>query len=319
MATLFAKSSYRWFVCILVATNLCHAGDGACGNSFELRPGVIGDRDRGALYSMNPSGGIDAIDVASGAVRWSSRAAARPLILCDGLLLAWADPAGERGTLPLAILDVSDQGHIRRRLEVDLPDEILAAIDETLGGVFVAKASRRDSDVVVEWEFREQSVGGVAPAPRPAADPLRGAYRIDLRRARAESIDPIPREAPPFRRSRRSGDDSAIRFPSADGAHLLVSRRIEAVDAIADRYLWSIHVANDPKPVAEVQMPVSASPFVVWDGLLIHEAPRSTRRVGDGWKSEPLRLRAVELGSGREVWAREIRDTRHHGPLPPLP
>jgi hypothetical protein len=306
-------------MCILVAMNLCHAGDGACGNSFQLRPGVIGDRDRGALYFMNPSGGIDAVDVASGAVRWSSRAAARPLILCDRLLLAWADPAGKPGTLPLAILDASDQGHIRQRLEVDLPDEILAAIDETLGGVFVATAFRRDSRVVVEWEYRAEPVSGVAPGPRPAAEPVRGAYRIDLRRARAEPVPPIPREPRPFRRSPRSRDDSEIRFPSADGAHLLVSRRIEAVDPIADRYLWSIHVADAPKPVAEVHMPVSASPFVVWDGLLIHEAPRSTRRVGDGWKSEPLRLRAVELGSGREVWAREIRDTRHHGPLPPLP
>ncbi len=72
--------------------------------SFELRPGVVVDAARTVVYLMNPNGGIDAVDAASGRVVWTSMLAAKPLFVDGPLLLAQAEQ-GAAATRTLGALD----------------------------------------------------------------------------------------------------------------------------------------------------------------------------------------------------------------------
>src|SRR3954463_16411273 len=69
----------------------------------SLRDGVLVAPDRGLAYVMRPGGGIDAIDLASGNVRWHSDAAAKPLAISGKRLIAQAESKGD--TLDVVALD----------------------------------------------------------------------------------------------------------------------------------------------------------------------------------------------------------------------
>jgi len=60
----------------------------------------------------------------------------------------------------------------------------------------------------------------------------------------------------------------------------------------------------------------SMAPFAVVGTRLIHVAQPSIRLEGEKMVDRPLRIRAVELTTGREVWRREILDTAWRGPVP---
>jgi hypothetical protein len=49
-----------------------------------MRPGVVVDPAAGRLYMMNPQGGIDAVEITSGKLLWTTKEAAKPLIAYDG-------------------------------------------------------------------------------------------------------------------------------------------------------------------------------------------------------------------------------------------
>ena len=60
----------------------------------------------------------------------------------------------------------------------------------------------------------------------------------------------------------------------------------------------------------------SMAPFAVAGTRLIHVAQPSIRVEGEKMVERPLRIRAVDLATGREAWRREIRDTAWRGPVP---
>jgi hypothetical protein len=60
----------------------------------------------------------------------------------------------------------------------------------------------------------------------------------------------------------------------------------------------------------------SHAPFIVVGSQIIYETGPVQRRAERGLISEPLSIRAVELGKGTELWNRPVRDTSCRGPLP---
>src|SRR4051812_10693769 len=71
--------------------------------AFELLPGVVVDRSRPAVYLQRPDQGIGAVEPSSGALLWSSREAAKPLLVYGDLLVAQTEPIRD-GTLGIAFL-----------------------------------------------------------------------------------------------------------------------------------------------------------------------------------------------------------------------
>jgi len=73
----------------------------------ELQPGVVVDPRSSAVFLMNQSGGIDAVSLNSGDLRWSSDLAAKPLVSSRDRLVAQAESAGRGNVLPIVVLDAN--------------------------------------------------------------------------------------------------------------------------------------------------------------------------------------------------------------------
>ncbi len=80
------------FLAVVVAAATIGCGDARAASvqasPFVMITGVVVDPASRALYMMNPDGGIDAVEVASGAPGWSTKNAAKPLIAVGRRLLA---------------------------------------------------------------------------------------------------------------------------------------------------------------------------------------------------------------------------------------
>ena len=93
----------------------------------------------GLAFVMKTGGGIEALDLASGAVRWRSDKAARPLALAGDRLVAQAEP-GSAGSLALVLLDTRN-GAARSSTRVPIDAAVTAtALGGTRAGTRGAEA-----------------------------------------------------------------------------------------------------------------------------------------------------------------------------------
>jgi len=111
------------------------------------------------------------------------------------------------------------------------------------------------------------------------------------------------------------GGERVVRYPSADGRHLLASGPEPA--AGGGRWRWAIYDLSSGEPVGELVSDAVGARFVVLGAHLVHDAPRRRRPAGDSWVDEPLRLRVVSLTTGEPLWTRPVRDPTWWGPMPP--
>ncbi|NIV51966.1 MAG: hypothetical protein GWN53_08825 [Gammaproteobacteria bacterium] len=169
-------------------------------DAFQFRVGVIADPDRGELYLMNPQGGIDAVDLTSGDVIWSTAQAAKPLLHYDKILVAQAEMPDVGNILRIVVLS-ADTGERVFDVDVELPDGVRASVDDHLGETFDASAYMHGGAVIVSWRFSVQQITGVNPGPDPAAGSRRatGAVRVDLGTERVTHLhsDEIPAPSEP--------------------------------------------------------------------------------------------------------------------------
>jgi hypothetical protein len=104
---------------------------------------------------------------------------------------------------------------------------------------------------------------------------------------------------------------------SANRQYLLVSSQSDQTPGGWDRYLWSIFSLESGELVGTMRYHRSADHFSVIGSTLLHLSRPFGRRAGDEWIEEPLKLRAVDLGSGTVLWSVPLRDTSYPGPRPP--
>ena len=144
------------FACLLVTPAIA-AAQAASGPS--LHDGVVVNPSAGAAYAMSPSGGIEAIDFASGARRWRSDAAAKPLAVSGGTLVAQAAP-GEGEQLVLVCLETG--GAARTRSRVSLPGALKAEVSDTANQLTTVRALLSGPDVVIAWTIDARLARGIA-------------------------------------------------------------------------------------------------------------------------------------------------------------
>ena len=319
-------------------------------SGVQLRPGVIMDPERGLAYVMSPEGGTVAVNFDDGTEAWSTMAAAKPLALVGDLLVGQAPPSDAGNDLQIVVLDAEEQG---RRVVADvmeLPAGTRVSIDETLNSSFVADARAFAGDAVVFWEYSERPMRGVPPQEeilgmppeeeilgippggeirgepttngQAAAERNTGAFVIDLPSGAMSPLQPDELVVAPARRGAELAD--AERLPgvpepqllSADGRHVLGSE-LTADDSVWEKYLWTIYDRATGEPVGEFKTFQSLAPFFVSDAQVIYETPPFARQVQGDLIEEPLKIRAVDLSTGEEVWSREVRDTTYRGRFPP--
>lgn len=300
--------------------------------SRALHDGVVVDAARGVAYVISPKGGIDALDLATGNVRWTSKAAVKPLAVVDGALLAQAATANS-GELPVVAFDA--QGGVKQQLRIQLPSGVLALASDGPTRRFRAEAfAAEDGAVVVTWAASEsRPVQGILPPEQDAVgealesgalsaqEPLSGAARVDLSNGRvadvpsgkAQSLQVAARAA-----TAGKGLDLRRQLASLDGRHVLSTERVAQTSesGAQRRYRWTITDAAGA-PVGTVETPVGRASFVVAGSQLLYVAPQVARTEGNRLVEEPLRLQALDLRTGAALWSAAIVDTTFRGPFPP--
>ena len=297
---------------------------------------MIVDPGRGLAYLMNPAGGIDAVELSCGQVAWTTREGAKPLALVGDRLAAQTEPAAPAGELKVVVLDVARKGQAVVSGDFDLPPGVRAAVDETLESVFTAEARPLAGDAVISWTYHERLPRGmveVDPLAREgqglhaieaaAGASSSGTLRLDLTTgAIAAASAEVAAAAAPAPRGPDLAPEQALpgvagtQFVSADGRHVLASERVND-ERVTEPYRWTIYERASGERQGQIRSLVSWTPFFVSGNRLIHESPTYLESREGAITESPLQLRAVDLGTGKVLWTRPVRDTAYRGPFPP--
>ena len=292
------------------------SGAASQSGAFELRDGAVVDPGTGLIYLMSPGGGIDAVSLAFGTVRWHSDAAGRPISASAAGILAQAE-APEPGSLQLAVLDTS--GRLLRSAAVDLPAGVEAPVIDGLSRRFRIRGVPAGSGdgFRVEWRSTYLAPRGALILDEASGPRVRtGAFTFDpatgvvVDTEASEGIQGPQIEVPEGQRL----DVSGRQFFSADRRHRLAS--VPGVGSAAETYDWTFFDSSGGR-LGSFSNRVSFAPFHVHGDLVVFETRPGAWRQGDQMVEEPLSLRAVTLSSGAEQWRFAIRDTEYRGPFPP--
>jgi hypothetical protein len=135
---------------------------------------------------------------------------------------------------------------------------------------------------------------------------------VTIRRWSSDTGDPLPNVS-------LSTGNATIRYPSADGRHLLASRMMGSSPAGEEDYLWTIFSLETGSQTAQIHNSLPGARFFILGSLLTHELRPVARAAGGCIQWEPPKLRTVDRSSGAEIWTRPFRDTAYRGELPPAP
>ncbi len=315
--------------CFATAAPALHAQQVAA-RAAALRPGIVVDAAAGVAYVMAPAGGIAAVDLVSGATRWTSSGADKPLARVGDLLVAQVEPRTPGNRLEVVALRTSARGQRASRGAANLASGVRVSVGETLHGTFHLTAQPSGADVILHWSYvaaprrgMEDEPDSVARGAEPGTQlrtPVirRGALRLRVSTGALAARDttrfPAPR--PPQwilpAESKLSGA-APNQYESADGRHIVTSERV-ADDRVWDKYRWTVYERAGARRLGEFRTHVSFSPFVVRDSLVVFETTPYARA---GQPAEPAKLRAISLVSGREVWSVAVREIVYRGPYPP--
>jgi hypothetical protein len=298
------------------------------GLAMALHDGVVVDAAAGAAYVMSPRGGIDAIDLTSGNVMWKSRDAAKPLLVKGGTLLAQAQP-DRAGKLAVVALDAK-RGSATRRIDLDIPSGVRAQVFDGPSQTFKVEAFSAANGMIVAWTAEDgRSLQGLLPpepegspaeskaAVRVTAEPRRGAARLDLAAGRALPMayeKALGLRTPDVAEKSRASSDPS-RLTSLDGRHVLHSEP-SAEGNLLTAYRWTLTNAAG-KRIGTVDAPVGMAPFVVSGSRVLYVAQPSAYKVEGKMVQQPLRLVALDLKTGGELWSAMLTDSAYRGPFPP--
>jgi hypothetical protein len=151
-------------------------------------------------FYPNTIGGIDALDLATGKVLWSSKEANRPLVVTDNRLFV------QKGA-SVHVLDTAEKGKLVLEAKpLGFPGWV--SVDVAYGRSFRSSVRVEGKTLWLSWEARAFYAGGAPPPPEiEKAERKEGAgvERVDLDTGKIESLDaekiaagkffPMPAEA----------------------------------------------------------------------------------------------------------------------------
>ncbi len=139
-------------------------------------------------FFPNTSGGIDALNLATGKVLWSSKEANLPLITTPSYLFALKGNGNQ-----LRVIKINTRKQGQRLFEsplIPLPD--WASVQKTYGRSFRSSVRSDNNGLFLIWEAKSFYAGGAPPVPEVIASTNKyqnGVERIDGETGTIESLD----------------------------------------------------------------------------------------------------------------------------------
>lgn len=298
-------------------------------NSITLMNGVIVDIVKELVYIMNPNGGIDAIDLQTGETRWNTKEGTKPLLVFGNHLVSQAGARSPKSNkLELVLLDTDAQGQRVSSSELELPKKVRATVDEQLGRKFEVQAFVENSDIIIFWKysFNPLMLKGARLdddiEKKLSIQKENGLVKLDLSTGKATKIKPRKLEkryiAPTIelKDKVRLVNVAGRQFLSVNEKYVLSSERI-ANDSKWLKYRWQIHHRDTGEFIGKFDHFASQAPFSIFKSIILYETKPYSLRTDKGIVNEPLKVRAINLENGQELWSWQVRDTEFRGPFPP--
>jgi len=148
----------------------------------------VADPARKTGFFPNTSGGVDALDLGTGKVLWSSKEANRPLVASENRLFA---QKGNGNQLRVVALDTAKEG--KRVFESPpLPLPGWASVEPAYGRRFASSVRLDKNGLFLTWEARAFYAGGAPPPPqvlKAAQMDASGVVQIDVDSGKIEALD----------------------------------------------------------------------------------------------------------------------------------
>lgn len=309
------------FILTFVAASALAQG----ARAVPLADGVVVDAEGLVAYVMSPRPSLDAVELRGGATLWSAEVAAKPLLAVGDLLIAQAE-AREAGRLDIVTFDLRDGSPGRLKAVVELPSGVTARLKDEPNRSFRLRAALEDGKVVLTWTAKSgaDELQGYLPSPDEGRAPsvksyrsLEGAAAIDLATGLVQPVTAKSAGSRPLDvvNVRIAGAKGRL-YTSADGRHVLASERQQSADPFQS-YRWTIYERATKERLGELAQVSSTAPFLVADSSLVYLSQPYFQRQGDDIVDVPMQVRAIDLASGVELWAKAVSNPRFTGPLPP--
>jgi hypothetical protein len=293
--------------------------------AVELSPGVLVEADSKRVYLSAADGHMEARALSDGAVEW--RSSERGLLIAEaGDRLLALGQAGRFGWGMLLLVD-RNSGEVLDRIAFDLPETVSAAVMAEPMRRFDVRAEPTGTGMRLHWSYEAHPLRGALMLEEGAvaSDTVQLSGVIDLELATAAAfVQPRPelqadsqRASPQLSAEERIQSIEGRQFRAADNRHVLVSAAVED-PVYGFSWRWQLYARNGVRAAAEFERPFALAPFVlVEDTLLLQSPPVDSVDAAGAWSGHGLRLSAVELGTGKELWGVELLDRNFSGPLPP--
>lgn len=317
---------------LLLLPALAVAGDAALpppspadgGDALVLADGVLIAAGQPRAYVGDARGRVAAIDLDDGSVLWAGPARGQPLALDGGTLWVLGHPE-RAGSLRLLQVDAGS-GAIAGQLAGELPPGVVAAPAALPASRFHVLAVATGEGLELHWQFRQWPLRG---ANLVAADQdegegatqSSGVLRLAPDRsglALAEGIEAMPFRRPDLVGDERLPDLSGVQFRAADDGHVQTSSPVPD-PVFGHRWRWRLHARSGAgRVVGSLVATHAAGPFLVRGSTLLLREDPVAYRDGDGNAVElGARLLAMDLATGRPLWAVDLADPEHRLPPPP--
>jgi hypothetical protein len=202
---------------LLVALVLVPAVHGKDATVTPL-PGGIADPAGRTGFVASAAGGIDAVDLATGDVLWSTTEAQRPILVAGDHLYAQAGL--KRNRLRILAFDLTRAGECKLESDpVVLPPWVVT--NDTPTHTFTARWRLEKNQLILAWQASALPSGTGRPAPLPDTEERRhaeGEARIDLDTGKVTLADrPEKTPAPPTPKMGRQLEKLAVRWQGVTG------------------------------------------------------------------------------------------------------
>ena len=286
-------------------------------NPFLLQNGILVNPDTDLMYIMVPEGGIEARQIQTGQKVWQTHQAAKPLTMRGNTLVAQAE--GQPGSEHIDVLYIptSPAAGAPKSVSLSISGASWNGVDDGLGKSLNIIGGEHQGNTIIWWQANEEVPRGAAVAnmtPRSLA----GSYLLSQEAGIVESLSNLPPAPAPQRLQllppTEQLSSQGTEYLSVNGDHILVSQRI-ADNGHWNKYRWTIY-NRAGEEVGTTNSHFSTSFFHVSGQTLVYLAQPTLRRIGNSWEELDLRLSAIDLRTGEQIWQQPVRDTAYRGPFP---